>query len=509
MTHKRSRRPSTLLDTDGYKFSMAEAGYPLRTERFYYSQRRGGWSFLPVDVAALVREELPAVTEADWDYLAAHGYRMGGAARAAWAGPALAEQITVESLPRGAWFHDREPVFTVSGPSFVVSWLEPALLRINRRIQIATLALTEPARLQEWVGTATCEEERDLTLATLDSVGVRPEFPIEVATQRYRDDVRRRAQRMVEVVGDPSRLFEVGMRTTSCPEQHRIAVSALLDAGLRKTSDVGLARELGATPVGTMGHEHVQRHGGDARAFSAMRDRFPGFVYYLPDTFDTIGSGVPAALAAMAESPGRPAGIRFDSETGIRGHYLYAVCRARELGLEPTLGLESGWNLDLTVEFEALRATVGWPAEKQGYGVGNFLVKPEWAHLGRDRVSAVYKLCDSGGRPVMKFGDEPGRGKESIPGHPVLWRPHLGMAGYDGPLGFVAQAGEDWRPPIEASLLTGAAEVPGAIRFTAESLREIRTAARGLAYSPATTALVDAARARRRAARGSISGEAE
>jgi nicotinate phosphoribosyltransferase len=29
----------SLLATDGYKFSMAEAGWPLRTETFHYSQQ--------------------------------------------------------------------------------------------------------------------------------------------------------------------------------------------------------------------------------------------------------------------------------------------------------------------------------------------------------------------------------------------------------------------------------------------------------------------------------------
>jgi hypothetical protein len=42
----------SLLATDGYKFSMAEAGWPLRTETFYYSHRKGGPQVLPVDVPA-------------------------------------------------------------------------------------------------------------------------------------------------------------------------------------------------------------------------------------------------------------------------------------------------------------------------------------------------------------------------------------------------------------------------------------------------------------------------
>ena len=33
---------TSLLATDGYKFSMAEAGWPLRKETFYYTHRKGG-----------------------------------------------------------------------------------------------------------------------------------------------------------------------------------------------------------------------------------------------------------------------------------------------------------------------------------------------------------------------------------------------------------------------------------------------------------------------------------
>src|SRR5262245_61528828 len=40
----------SLLANDEYKFSTAEAGWPLRTETFYYSHRKGGPQVLPVDV---------------------------------------------------------------------------------------------------------------------------------------------------------------------------------------------------------------------------------------------------------------------------------------------------------------------------------------------------------------------------------------------------------------------------------------------------------------------------
>jgi len=41
---------TSILASDGYKFSMAEAGFPLRPETFYGSHRRGGWQCVPLDI---------------------------------------------------------------------------------------------------------------------------------------------------------------------------------------------------------------------------------------------------------------------------------------------------------------------------------------------------------------------------------------------------------------------------------------------------------------------------
>ena len=51
---------------------MAEAGWPLRTETFYYSHRKGGPQVLPVDVPAFLRSLLPRPADDDYRYLAEH-----------------------------------------------------------------------------------------------------------------------------------------------------------------------------------------------------------------------------------------------------------------------------------------------------------------------------------------------------------------------------------------------------------------------------------------------------
>ena len=42
------------LATDAYKFSMAQAGFPLRRETFYFSFRRGGPQYVPFDFAEMI-----------------------------------------------------------------------------------------------------------------------------------------------------------------------------------------------------------------------------------------------------------------------------------------------------------------------------------------------------------------------------------------------------------------------------------------------------------------------
>lgn len=438
----------TFLDTDAYKFSMAIAGL-ANEETFYYSHRKGGPHFLPFDVERYIRSALPKGSaeqaDADFTYLAVHGYDLPASVRDA----LMNGEVEIKSIPQGSWFFDREPVFTVTGPSELVSWLEPVALQLSYAIQIATCAILNPNLLAEKIRNVTCEEERNIiydVMFQLQSLGynIAIRTPL-VCTGEYQDIVQKRAQELVDLVGDPNRIFEVGMRAVSGNAQHILALEAISKTGISKTSNVEGARTTGMTPVGTMGHEHIQRHGSDLAAFTAMRDRHRGFVFYLPDTFSTLESGVPTAIRVMREDLSRASGIRFDSEAEIEEHYRFTVnaIRAIDPNWHPVLALESGWNLALTQKFEAIREELGWPADKQVYGYGGYLVKPPWAHFGRDDVSAVWKITQTGDRPTMKFGDEPNGGKSSIPGKPVIWRAPISDPTYEGPVGIIAQEGEE------------------------------------------------------------------
>lgn len=440
----------SLLATDGYKFSMAEAGWPLRRETFYYAHRKGGPQLLPFDVEVELKKLLPHPSAADYAYLASHEYEMGAGFKAA---IAQVSELKVHALPKGAWFLPREPVFSITGPSALVSWLEPLLLQWNYRIQVATAAVLRPEQLATLLGTVTCEAQKQLALDVLESVGVRaPEIRVNEAT--YIERVRAQAAELVEIVKDPGRIFEVGLRSATCIEQHLLALQGCAAAGISRTSHVYGAQVLSLVPVGTMGHEHIQRYGSDAAAFRAMCDRRHARSSFLLDTFDTMASGIPAAFALIAERPGMRDSIRYDSGDKV-AQYRFATERAKALGIRPVHILEDGFDAEQTRAFEGLREEAGLAPNEQVYGYGGYLVaSTSGSPLTRDQVSAVYKLSQSGPDATMKFANEVGSGKQSVPGRPVLFRKAEG----DGPWGIVGQEGED--APKGYSLLSGQA-APG------------------------------------------------
>lgn len=470
--------------TDAYKITMVAAGSPLATETFVYTHRKGGWQYMPFDPIELVNSLLPdpGSFELGFKFLADSFYHVDSAYRAA-----LAGSVKVTGVPKGTWFREREPILTVTGPSALVSWLEPLILQTSFAIQVAT-EMKKGTFPNDF--TATCREEADIVIRLASEMYYRVYVMID--SVGYDAHVYGRARRLMEIVGeDANRLFEVGLRAASCPQQHLAALRACKRAGWNLTSNVHGAELTGMKPVGTMGHEHIQRHGSSFAAFKAMRARIPGLMLMLPDTYDTLREGIPAAMKVLSDTPDMKAGIRFDSEKNIASHYLFTTVCLKEAGRDDVvLALESSYD-DVKVQAgERLREMVGYPAHLQMYGIGGWLVSSPFTNLTRDRVSAVYKLSVTDGSPRMKFGDEPGSGKESIPGKPVLYRTYIDSLDYKGPAGYVLQEGEDWTPPVDGFFVYDSRRID----FDPSTLDEYEknlAGGRALCYSPATANLRD------------------
>ena len=444
------RTKASILMTDGYKFSMAQAGFPLREETFVLCFRKGGPFFNPFDLVELIKHfipEQPSVKEAA--FLTANGYGMTPAME-----KALTMPVKVVAAPKNTWIAAGTPVLTVTGPSFLVSWLEPFLIMLHYPIQIATVA-----RRGERNFTVVCQDE-DSILGLVEKAynpprlhmgfdydatkGKNVAYDYEASKFRitFDDDYKDRVRANILAVkaalgGETERAFEVGLRASTCMQQHMMVLEVCREVGVIKTSNVYGAWKFYMVPVGTTGHEHQMRWGGptadDHLGFRAIRDMRPEPPSYLFDTTDPMFMGIPAALEVMAEDPTRACSMRFDSgdqdaqfEKIMVGCRKYVPEEKETLTsfidvLNPNLIFEDGYTADKTVKNEAFCDAEGWPRHKRMYGYGGFLVsKPHPSPYNRDVVSAAYKLSCTAGRTVMKFSGSPG--KESIPGKPIVWQ---------------------------------------------------------------------------------------
>jgi len=434
---------ANLLKTDGYKFAMAQAGFPLRRETFYMSFRLPGAYYLPFDVEAVINN---LISTDDWQvkeemFINRQGYNATPGMKAA-VKMVRDKGIEIQAAPKGSWFREKESIFAITGPSFIDSVLESLSLMLHYPIQVATEALNGQ---KEFV--CTCEDEAEITRLTLKQVGKMEDSVVIVDTDRYRADVSRRAQSLIDSLKDknPKRLFEVGMRACSCMQMHEIALRECKALGITSTSNVYLAAKLGMKAVGTTGHEHIMRWGNDLDACRAMRDMRPEKPSCLPDTYDAMSLGLPAAFQVMRETPDRQMFIRFDS--GDQDAQL-KLCVEQTADLNNVSYIfEDSINNVKIAHFEALCDEYKIPLNRRWFGAGGFFVKSESTYLTRDRVSAVYKLSMTGTTPVMKTCIS-APGKASVPGVPVTFHRVGPCSSYSRLIG---QAGEI--PPEGYALL--------------------------------------------------------
>ncbi|MFA6234646.1 MAG: hypothetical protein WC824_10750, partial [Bacteroidota bacterium] len=160
MTHEQllarailGQEKASVLMTDGYKFSMGQAGFPLREETFVLTLRKGGPFYIPFNFAEVIQYMLPQpATTKETAFLAANGYGLTSAME-----EALRGTVRVWAAPKGSWVGMGEPVLTVTGPSFLVSWLEPLTIMFHYPIQLATAMQEGKGEFQ-----AVCDNEADI-----------------------------------------------------------------------------------------------------------------------------------------------------------------------------------------------------------------------------------------------------------------------------------------------------------------------------------------------------------
>ncbi len=386
-----------ILSTDEYQLTMAQlyfraglADRRVRFEHFYrtnpdYGTHQAGYG-VAAGLAALTRwMGTTRATADDVEVLRGHrgnaGQQLFGDDFLDWFATVGFDGLDLTAVPEGRVVHPNTPITVVEGPLAAAQLLETPLLN----------ALN---------------------------------FPTLVATK---------ASRVAEAArGRP--VLEFGMRRAAGAGADAASRAALV-GGASSTSNAAVGYATGITPSGTHAHSMVQlflalgHDEGDA--FAAYADAYPDDCLLLVDTVDTLGSGVPHAIATFEDLRRRghePVGIRLDS--GDLAHLAVRSARmlddagfpATTIVLSSSLDELAIWQILTQIATEAPRAGLDADAvvDRLVFGVGSRLATSH----GAPSLDGVYKLVavDDGGAwaPAIKRSDTPE--KVLNPGAKGLWR---------------------------------------------------------------------------------------
>lgn len=399
-----------ILSTDSYQLTMAQlywraglAERPARFEHFFRSCPDYGTHQAGYCVAAGLGPfaswmTTTRATAADVEALRGHRSRAGAQLFAddflAWFATLSFDGLRVEAVAEGRVVHPNTPITVVEGPLAAAQLLETPLLN---QLNFPTLIATKAARVAE---------------ASL---------------------------------GCP--VLEFGARRAATGGGADAASRAAIVGGAINTSNAAVGYQLGLDPAGTHAHSMVQLFlaigGGEADAFDHYADVYPDDCLLLVDTVDTLGSGIPNAIATFEKLRARghrPLGIRLDS-----GDLAYlSVQSAIELDragfgdvsivLSSQLDEITIWQIMSQIAVEARRAGVDADAVigRLVMGVGSRMATSE----GAPSLDGVFKLVAVQGQatetgrarwqPAIKRSDTPA--KVLNPGRKHLWR----LYGTDG-----------------------------------------------------------------------------
>jgi nicotinate phosphoribosyltransferase len=224
-------------------------------------------------------------------------------------------------------------------------------------------------------------------------------------TINFQTLVATKAARAAQASGGRA-IIEFGLRRAQGPDGALSASRAAYIGGASATSNVLAGRLYGIPVRGTMAHSWVQAFGSEEESFREYARLYPGSAYLLVDTYDTLRSGLPAAirtLRALKKAGKTNFGVRLDS-----GDLENLSRRARQAldkaGLEEAKIVVSNELDERVIEHLAAR---GAPVDY--FGVGTSLA----AAQGDPALTGVYKLAATragrGYAPSLKVSEDPGK----------------------------------------------------------------------------------------------------
>ncbi len=200
-------------------------------------------------------------------------------------------------------------------------------------------------------------------------------------------------------------VVDFGLRRAHGPNGGLMASRAMYVGGVNSTSNVLAGKKFGIPVSGTHAHSWIESFPTEIEAFRAYAEIYPNNCILLVDTYDTLRSGLPHAIAVgkeLEKNGLQLLGIRLDS-----GDLAYLSKKARE-ELD-----KNGLNKTLVVASSDLDEWLIESLKKQGakidvWGVGTRLI----TSFTSPALGGVYKLTalDEGGEKMVskiKRSDNP------------------------------------------------------------------------------------------------------
>lgn len=212
-------------------------------------------------------------------------------------------------------------------------------------------------------------------------------------------------------------IMEFGLRRAQGNDGAMSASRAAFIGGASGTSNTLAGKVYGIPVMGTMAHSWVMSYPTEEEAFESYANLYPDKSIFLIDTYNTLESGIHAAIAVgkRLTAQGKTWGVRLDS-----GDIHYLSSAVREM-----LDKEGLTNAFITVSNELteeiIESLVLNKAPIDSWGVGTHMVTGG----NESSFTGVYKLSerttDEGKMiPTMKLSDNPE--KTTNPGIKQVWR---------------------------------------------------------------------------------------
>ncbi|MDD7271019.1 MAG: nicotinate phosphoribosyltransferase [Spirochaetales bacterium] len=210
-----------------------------------------------------------------------------------------------------------------------------------------------------------------------------------------------KACRMTYATRGKGSIMEFGLRRAQGEDGAHIASRASFIGGTKVTSNTYAGRKYNIPVAGTMAHSWIMSFDSEEEAFREFAEIYPDNAIFLIDTYDTLGSGIDAAIKVGLElkAKGKNMGVRIDSGDLS---YLPRVIRDRldQAGLEEATICVSN---DLTEEIIQTLVSDGVPIDS--WGIGTHLVTGGT----QSSLNGVYKLAakEKNGvfEPTMKMSN--------------------------------------------------------------------------------------------------------